>query len=103
MRPALLLAGFALLSVSACASPPNVRSANDYDAPAAPPMKHPLYDPYAPYGQANAIWRPPVINRDGTIVKPTDPAEQAQRPDYEHAAWATGAAGGSVLAPPGTF
>jgi hypothetical protein len=103
MRPTLLFVCFALLSVSACASPPNVRSANDYDAPSAPPVKHPLYDPYAPYGQANATWRPPVINRDGTIVRPADPAEQAQRPDYEHASWATGAAGGKVFAPPGTF
>ena len=25
------------------------------------------------------------------------------RPDYEHAEWATGAAGGDRLAPPGTF
>jgi uncharacterized lipoprotein len=105
MRPALPVAIIlAAVVLSACStSPPNVKSANDYNPPAAPPVQHPLYDPYAAYGQANATWRPPVINRDGTIVKPYDPAVDAQRPDYEHAPWATGAAGGSVEAPPGTF
>ena len=91
------------LCVAGCASPPNVHSANDYNAPKAPPVLHPFYDPYAPYGQANATWRPPVIDRNGTIVKPADPSVSAQRPDYEHADWATGAAGGSAAAPPGTF
>jgi hypothetical protein len=103
MRPAPLIGSFVLFVLTACASPPNVRSANDYDPPPVPPVRHPFYDPYAAYGQANATWRPPVINRDGTIVKPFDPAEQIQRPDYEHAAWATGAAGGDIQAPPGTF
>jgi hypothetical protein len=103
MRPALPIAALLLLSLAACATPPNVKSASDYDAPAAPPVKHPLYDPYAAYGQANATWRPPVVNREGTIVKPLDPSVEQGRPDYEHAEWATGAAGGSTLAPPGTF
>ncbi|WP_158803490.1 hypothetical protein [Acidisoma sp. L85] len=103
MRPALLIAGLVLLSLAACSTPPNVRSASDYDAPAAPRVKHPLYGPYAGYGQANATWRPPVVNRAGTVVKPSDPSVDEERPDYEHAQWATGAAGGSTLAPPGTF
>jgi hypothetical protein len=103
MGPSLPLAGLLLLGLAACATPPNVKSASDYDAPAAPPVKHPFYDPYAAYGQANATWLPPVVNRDGTIVKPYDPSVAEGRPDYEHAGWATGAAGGSVQAPPGTF
>lgn len=103
MRPILSLACLTLLSVAACATPPNVKSASDYDAPAAPPVKHPLYNPYAPYGQANATWRPPVVDRAGTIVKPFDPSVEQGRPDYEHADWATGAGGGSALAPLGTF
>ncbi len=103
MRPSLPLVGLLVLGLAACATPPNIRSAGDYDAPAAPPVKHALYDPYAAYGQANATWRPPVINRAGTIVKPFDPSVEQGRPDYEHAEWATGAAGGSRQAPPGTF
>ncbi len=100
MRPHLLLIA---LAVAACSTPPNVKSASDYDAPAAPPVQHPHYDPFAAYGQANATWEPPVVNRDGTIVKPSDPSVDQGRPDYEHADWATGAAGGGTQAPPGTF
>jgi hypothetical protein len=103
MRALSHIAGLLLLGLAACATPPNVKSASDYDAPRAPPVKHPLYDPYPAYGQANATWRPPVINRAGTIVKPLDPAVELGRPDYEHSDWATGAAGASALAPPGTF
>ena len=103
MRPSLPIAGLLLLGLAACVTPPNVKSASDYDAPKAPPVRHPLYDPYAAYGQANATWRPPVIDRNGTIVKPYDPSVEQGRPDYEHAEWATGAAGGSTRAPPGTF
>ncbi|MDB5398100.1 MAG: hypothetical protein JWQ55_118 [Rhodopila sp.] len=103
MRSAFTLTGLLLLSLAACSTPPNVKSASDYDAPPAPPVKHPQYDPYAAYGQANATWRPPVINRAGTIVKPSNPSVEQGRPDYEHAGWATGVAGGSTFAPPGTF
>ncbi len=103
MRFSLPIAGLLLLGLAACATPPNLKSASDYDAPKAPPVSHPLYDPYAAYGQANATWRPPVIDRNGTIVKPYDPLVEQGRPDYEHAEWATGAAGGSTRAPPGTF
>ncbi len=92
-----------LLAPLAACSSGNVQSANDFEAPPAPPVIHPDYDPYAPYGQANATWRPPVFDRRGTIVKPAEPSTQADRPDYEHAPWATGAGGGNVLAPPGTF
>jgi hypothetical protein len=72
-------------------------------AAAAPPVNNPIYNPYAAYGEANATWQPPVFNRDGTIVKPAEPASQADRPPYEFAPWATAAAGGNQYAPPGTF
>ena len=74
-----------------------------YAALAPPPIRNPWYDPYAPYGSSNAIWRPPVYDLQQTIVKPAEPASQASRPDYEGAEWATGAGGGSSLKPPGTF
>lgn len=90
------------LATAAC-SGGNVESASDYDPPAAPPLKHPLYDPTAAYGSARATWAPPTYNRDGTMVRPEDPDVSIGRPDYEHAQWATGAQGGSALAPPGTF
>lgn len=92
-----------LLTLAACHEAPNIKSASDYDPPAAPPLLHPYYSPYAPYGQANATWTPAVVDRNGTVVKPGDPSVDAGRPDYEHAQWATGAAGGSAAAPPGTF
>ena len=102
MRPLLSFAILSLaLALAACHSG-NLESAND-NAPPAPPVQHPNYDPYSAYGQSNATWRPPVADRNGTIVKPNEPSTEAERPDYEHAPWATGAAGGTVFAPPGTF
>jgi len=99
---------FALLIVlpfglGACTGGPNVKSAKDYSAPAAPSVCNPLYNPFAAYGEANATWTPPVFNRDGTIMKPSEPASQSDRPGYEFAPWASGASGGSQNAPPGTF
>ena len=91
------------LGLVACSGGPNVKSAKDYSAPPAPPVRNPLYNPYAAYGEANATWTPPVFNRDGTITKPAEPASQSDRPEYEFAPWATGASGGSRFAPPGTF
>jgi len=88
--------------ISGCAQP-NVRAANSFSAPAPPPIKGFYYDPYAAYGSANATWRPPVYDRQGTVVRPEEPSSGATRPDYEHAPWATGAAGGNQLAPPGTL
>ena len=95
---------FALIAIAlpACGSG-NVKSAPDYSAPAAPPVKQPFYDPAASYGSANSTWAAPIYNRAGTIVRPTDPGTDTGRADYEHAEWATGAAGGSRNAPPGTF
>ncbi|MBV9249705.1 MAG: hypothetical protein JO227_10740 [Acetobacteraceae bacterium] len=79
----------------------NVRPLSSYHAPKPPPVRDPVYDPNAPYGSANATWLAPVYNRDGTIVKPAEPSTQAGRPDYEGAAWATGAGGGGAYT--GTF
>jgi hypothetical protein len=103
MRPLVPFTILSLvLALAACHSG-NLESADDYDAPPAPPVQHPNYDPYTAYGEANATWRPPVADRNGTIVKPTEPSTEADRPDYERAPWATGAAGGAEFAPPGTF
>lgn len=96
-----LIAAF-VLPLTACGGG-NLKSVRDYNAPPAPPVKHPLYDPYAAHGEANATWTPPVWDRDGTIVKPADPGVTWGRPAYESAPWATGAGGGRAFAPPGTF
>jgi hypothetical protein len=103
MRRALALLTLLPIGLGACTGGPNVKSAKDYSAPAAPPVRNSLYNPYAAYGEANATWTPPVFNRDGTITKPTEPASQSDRPGYEFAHWASGASGGSQNAPPGTF
>ena len=97
-----LLVPLLFACLAACSSG-NVKSAKDYSAPAAPPVRSAIYNPDAMYGEANATWQPPVFNRDGTIVKPAEPSSQADRPRNEFAPWATGAAGGSQYAPPGTF
>lgn len=97
-----ILIAFLVVPLSACSSG-NIKSALDYNAPAAPLMLHPYYNPYAPYGEANATWTAPVWERNGTIVKPADPGVEAGRPPYESAPWATGASGGGALTPPGTF
>ena len=54
MRRLLLLPLLAAY-LAACSSG-NVKSVKDYSAPAAPPVRDPLYNPYAAYGEANAIW-----------------------------------------------
>lgn len=92
----------AMVSLAACSSG-NIKSTRDYNAPTAPPVRHPFYSPYAPYGEANATWTPPVWDRNGTIVRPVDPGVELGRPPYETAPWATGTPGGSAFAPPGTF
>ena len=91
-----------LLLLSGCSSG-NLKSAKDYTAPPPPPIQHPNYSPYARYGEANAQWRPPVVDRDGTIQKPAEPASQWDRSNYEGATWATGAGRSVFSGPPGTF
>jgi hypothetical protein len=98
----LIILPIVLASLAAC-SGGNVKKLSDYSAPKAPPVRNPVYNPYAAYGEANATWVPPTYNRDGTIMKPAEPASQSDRPDYESAPWATGASGGSRTAPNGTF
>ncbi len=97
-----IMVAFLMMFLSACSSG-NIKSARGYNIPAAPLVRHPYYNPYAPYGSANATWTPPVWNRNGTIVKPADPGVEVGRPPYENAPWATGASGGGAVAPPGTF
>lgn len=101
MRPLYPVLIAALAASLAGCSKGNIKSARDYDAPAAPPVRDALYNPYTSYGSANATWTPPVWNRDGTVTKPYDPSVERGRPLYERAPWAIGA--GGVSAPPGTF
>lgn len=97
-------AALALLAgLTACGSGGNIKTAADYKAPKPPPVKHLAYQPYAAYGQAPAIWHPPVIDRNGTIVSPADPATSWDRPDYEGANWAKGAGPSAYGGPAGTF
>ena len=103
MKPTLLVAiAAALLALAGCSSG-NLKSAKDYDVPPPPPIRHSTYNPYAKYGEANAAWRPPVVDRDGTVQKPAEPSSQWDRPDYEGAGWASGAAHSVFSGPPGTF
>ena len=103
MKPTLLVAvTSSLLSLISCSSG-NLKSASDYNVPLPPPIQHPAYNPYASYGEARATWRPPVVDRDGTIQKPAEPASQWDRPNYEGAGWASGAARSVFSGPPGTF
>jgi hypothetical protein len=102
MKSLRLILPIAVLPLTGCASP-NLRKPDSYHAPAAPPIQQFFYNPFAAYGSANATWAPPVFDRNGTIVKPVEPASQGNRPDYEHAPWATGAAAGDGNRPPGTF
>ena len=101
-RAALIPIAIVVTTLAACSSG-NVKSARDYNAPAAPTVQHPLYDPYMPYGTANATWAAPIYNRAGTIVRPADPNLDRDRQPYEQAPWATGAEGRNTFAPPGTF
>ena len=98
----LIVLSIVLANLAACSSG-NVKKMSDYSAPEAPPVRNPTYNPYTAYGEANATWTPPTYNRDGTIMKPAEPASQSDRPPYEFAPWATGAAGSSRNTPNGTF
>ena len=103
MRPFRFLTTAAATLVLTACSGGNLKTASDYSTPSAPPVRYPTYNPYSTYGSANATWVPPVVNRHGTVVRPNDPGVLSGRPDYEHAEWATGAAGADRSAPPGTF
>ncbi|MFT8827820.1 hypothetical protein [Acetobacter syzygii] len=79
------LSAVALLCLGGCAH-------GNLHTGSARPLKPPkvaqaLYDPYAPYGSAPVRWSPSVATYDGSIVKPQDPMDQGDRPDYEHAKW----------------
>lgn len=98
----LAMAGALTLVLAGCAEG-NVKTAADYHPPPPPPIAHPAYNPYAAYGEAHAIWQPPVVDRTGTIVKPEEPATEWSRPNYEGAPWASGAKPSPYGGPPGTF
>jgi hypothetical protein len=103
MKPPLPIALALAGTVLAGCAHGNLRTPASYAALAPPTVRNPWYDPNAPYGSTNAIWRPPVYDLQQTIVKPDEPSSQASRPNYEGAEWATRAGGGSSLKPPGTF
>ena len=56
--PALL---FALCTLAACDNG-NIKPTTSYNAPKAPAVRNPTYNPYAAYGEANATWSPPTYN-----------------------------------------
>lgn len=91
-----------MLGLTACDGG-NVESASRAHGPKPPKLHNLYYEPNGAYGSARAIWAPPVYNRQGTIVKPTDTRNDTGREDYEHSPWATGASGGDQNAPPGTW
>jgi hypothetical protein len=103
MHPKHLVAVLSIAAPLAACSSGNVRAPDTYARVMPPPVSNPYYDPFPAYGTANATWLPPVYDRNGTIVKPSEPSTQASRPAYENAPWATGASGGSEVAPRGTF
>lgn len=82
----VFLAVLATASLSGCAHG-NIRRVTSYNVPPPPKVAHPFYDPYAPYASSPAIWAPSVANEAGTLIKPNDPVDQGDRPDYEHAKW----------------
>ena len=98
----LAVAAILILALAGCAEG-NVKTADDYDAPPPPPIAQPTYNPYAAYGEAHAIWQPPVVDRSGGIVKPEEPATDWDRQNYEGAPWASGAKPSPFGGPPGTF
>lgn len=102
MKPFSFLPLALAFGLTACGGG-SVSSSAHLHGPKPPPMRFAKFEPNAPYGSANATWAPPVFNRGGTIVKPTDPRNDTGRPDYEHAPWATGAAGSDQYAPAGTW
>ena len=103
MKALHIIVGILTLGLAACGSGGNIKSAKDYDVPHPPVVQHPDYNPHAAYGEARATWRPPALDRDGTIQNPVEPSSQFSRPDYEHASWAAGAARSVFSGPPGTF
>ncbi|WP_291366622.1 hypothetical protein [Acetobacter sp. UBA5411] len=95
-----LLIYFAMILLAGCAG--NV-SASRTHGPKPPPLRHATYDPGAAYGSAGVAWSAPVLNRNGTVQRIEDPRVTAGREDYEHAPWASGAAGDDESRPAGTF
>ena len=55
----------------------DIKLTSSYSAPEAPPVPHPIYNPYAGYGEANANWQPPAFNRAGrSRSRPRSPTDQ---------------------------
>lgn len=92
-----------VLALSACGSSGNLRSTGEYDAPPAPTLTHPYYNPYAANGDERANWRPEVVDREGQLVRPREPAIDYGRAGYESAPWAIDYAKAPAAAPLGTF
>jgi hypothetical protein len=63
--PSPIALALAATTLAGCAQG-NLRTPSSYAALAPPPIRNPWYDPYAPYGSSNAIWRPPVYDLQQT-------------------------------------
>ena len=50
MRPLRFLAPMAVVLVLTACSGGNLKTASDYSAPSAPPVRYPTYNPYSTYG-----------------------------------------------------
>lgn len=67
----VVIVGAAAVLLAGCSYRGNLRSAADYGpAPKAPPVAAPWFDPYAAAGDVPVVWRPPVLDRRGTVVAP---------------------------------
>ena len=55
--PSPIALALAATALTGCAQG-NLRTPSSYAALAPTPVRNPWYDPYAPYGSSNAIWRP---------------------------------------------
>ena len=91
------------VSLGACGSGGNLRSAAEYGAPSVSPLTHPSYNPYAAYGDERGHWRPEVVDRDGRLARPREPTTENNRAEYESAPWAIESIGALDSSPRGTF
>jgi hypothetical protein len=91
------------LALGACGSGGNLRPVGEYNAPSPPAVRHPAYSPYAAYADEQGNWRPKIFDREGSMVRPQEPATENDRARYEDAPWAIHSTKALASAPRGTF